>query len=1270
MWIVWLEKKILKLVGIILAIVIILVTALHIYVVNNAERLIEDLVESKSNGKLKLKLKNIRFNYFSKKVQLDGVRFFSNDSLDLNTAYHFEVDKIRLQVKALIPIFTRKELKIDSIYLSAPKIEVIRLKPLVKAEDKQVSIPREMGRIYNSMMEALSLLEVKRFEFDEGRFTLINKIDPAQLPLVIDKLHFHIDNFKVDSLHTDDQMVTEQMVFRTRRQDITFPDGNHRLAFSRFRINIRKELIEIDSCTIAGKSNSANRSGFSVFFDTLKLTTVDFKSLYEKELIKADSVYCVNPDFKIDFELKDKKRPGKNAPNLDTLINQLTGDLQLNYVGVKNAAVNITTHRNDVSSTFTSDKNNFEMTGLLIDHSRAEPVSLESFDMAIRNYETFLKDSSYFLRFDSIRLRERKILLSNFSINTDPYKDTRNVKVQQFVLSGLSWADLLFERKIVAQQATLVRPQIDYVQTRVDKRKKKGPLASSLAGIDNIMHLEKIQVEKGTIKIKTLGETEVLLEDASVSLFTDDIFDSLSAENLQSETEYINFKKGRLKTRNLVFNFEDVALDGKTRTFQAEKMRMYNHLQTFYLNAKNFRIDSVYFDEQSERIVAHGIHWTQADAEVNPLAENAKPKSSKPVLDFKNISAENTSFNLNSIKGSFSVFLNSLSVASFEKEEKLTVNSFAANGKKISWYNQDISVSADSFALKDHTLSSFSALSFRQNKGDNLTELNAASISFIPDISSILAKSPDIKQLKITNPNIKIDIGQQNVSGAQKALPDISIDDAEIINPLFVLNSSHNKIKSISWNGNGNTIFFKTITAVKKENLVTAGSLKTVFSDFSFTDSLGKNTKSNRGEVNVAASELFFKPGEKPAWGFMLKELSAKNFRADSVGKNLATVVLQKGEVKNFEMRSSYSNDLKKLIENNPLFAVKNFTASIDDIKNKWRIYNISYSNPGKFLQVDSFSFHPQKNREEFISESPFQADYMTLRTGSVKAKNFSIDQYLQDSSFRMHTLAIDAAMFTSYRDKRPPFNAGIIKPLAAKLIQQIPVKISIDTILITNGHAVYTEFNDKTNEAGVVPLTRISGDIFPIKNFDISPTDSLRIRLNFYLLDSAWVRLRTRESYLDSLSGFLITLRMRPRSLLYLNEILPPLASVKLQSGYLDTLTMRAVGKDYLSLGKMQMYYRNLKVQFLKNGQQDKKRFLQGLITFIANSFVIKNENKKRVGVVYFPRLRDRSFINYYIKIAMSGIASSVGAKKNKRLMRKYKKQLQQLKLPPIDYD
>ena len=113
MWIVWLEKKILKTLGIILGVIIIIITALHVYVVNNAESLVEEIVANESNGKLKLKVENIKFNYFSKKIELQNVTFFSNDSLDLKTSYYFQVDKIKMKVKALIPIFTRRELRID-----------------------------------------------------------------------------------------------------------------------------------------------------------------------------------------------------------------------------------------------------------------------------------------------------------------------------------------------------------------------------------------------------------------------------------------------------------------------------------------------------------------------------------------------------------------------------------------------------------------------------------------------------------------------------------------------------------------------------------------------------------------------------------------------------------------------------------------------------------------------------------------------------------------------------------------------------------------------------------------------------------------------------------------------------------------------------------------------------------------------------------------------------------------------------------------------------
>src|SRR5688500_10296822 len=494
MWIVWLEKKILKTLGIILGVIVIVITGLHIYVVNNAESLVEEIVANESKGKLKLKVENIKFNYFTKKIELQDVTFFSNDSLDLITSYRFQVDKIKLKVKALTPISTRKELRIDSLALDAPKIVVTRLKPLDTSGRRDVSIPQEMGKVYNSIMDALQFLEVKRFQFDEGQFTLINKVLPDQQPLVITGMHFHIENFKVDpdTKAEDFPDSDTKLVFWTKNQDITFPDGNHRLAFSRFRIKIKKRIIEIDSCTLIGKRGDNNASGFSLFLDTLKLTNVDFKSLYEKDLIKADSVYCSNPNFKIQLELKNRE-PGKaKIPNLDTLINQLTGDLQLNYVGVKNATLHIVTTRTDNTTSFTSEKNDFEMTGLTIDHSLPQPVSLQGFDMAIHNYENFVKDSSYFLRFDSIKLRENRILLSNFSINTEAYKDKCNIQVRQFILSELSWADLLFDRRIIARQALLIRPIIDYYPSATSKPRTRNPIVNSSEGINNFMSLDNL----------------------------------------------------------------------------------------------------------------------------------------------------------------------------------------------------------------------------------------------------------------------------------------------------------------------------------------------------------------------------------------------------------------------------------------------------------------------------------------------------------------------------------------------------------------------------------------------------------------------------------------------------------------------------------------------------------------------------------------------------------------------------------------------------------
>ena len=145
------------------------------------------------------------------------------------------------------------------------------------------------------------------------------------------------------------------------------------------------------------------------------------------------------------------------------------------------------------------------------------------------------------------------------------------------------------------------------------------------------------------------------------------------------------------------------------------------------------------------------------------------------------------------------------------------------------------------------------------------------------------------------------------------------------------------------------------------------------------------------------------------------------------------------------------------------------------------------------------------------------------------------------------------------------------------------------------------------------------------------------------------------------------MSVRASPMPLTALNSFLPQMASARINSGHLDTLRMRAIGREYLAHGYMQLFYRDLKIQYLKKGDELHKTFGTNLITFFANSLVLRQNNQKRTGRVYFERIRDRSFVNYWIKILLSGALTNAGVKENAGQDRKYKKKLKKLEVPEI---
>ena len=365
-------------------------------------------------------------------------------------------------------------------------------------------------------------------------------------------------------------------------------------------------------------------------------------------------------------------------------------------------------------------------------------------------------------------------------------------------------------------------------------------------------------------------------------------------------------------------------------------------------------------------------------------------------------------------------------------------------------------------------------------------------------------------------------------------------------------------------------------------------------------------------------------------------------------------------------INSSSLGNIRRMIRENKNFRLSDVTGDYIDSDNRFKWYNAGYDKGNKMASLDSFSYRPTPPKEEYVASRPYQSDYLQIRTGAIKIGPFDIDSYLQDTIIKVGVARIDDVDFNDFRDNRPPFRAGIIKPLMVERIKSIPARILVDTLVFNNANITYAELNPKTNQTGVILFNRTVIKAFPFRNFDFTPTDSLRIHANGYLMDSIWVRLRLKQSYTDSLSGFLLTLRMKPTDMRVLNPILMPLASAKLRSGKLDTLNMRVAGGEYFAFGEMNMYYHDLIVQVYKKGLPQK----MGFLTFFANTFIIKNQNKKNTSSVFFLRNRERSPVNYLIKILMSGVNSSIGAKSNRKVIRQYKKELRQRNLPALDYD
>ncbi len=1270
------KKRIFTLV-IVIVIIAVVGFLLHIWFVNNARNVLKQVVHSRSDGKLRLEVSQLRFNFLTSELGIKQATLFSTDTITQNTTYNVKFSKLSIQVRSFLPLLFKKNLSIDSIKIDNPDVVITQwwVDTVATTIKRDLSIPQEMGKIYNSMLDALESFGIRRIQINNARLSFIDRIPPTSDPVVISDIYFDLVRIP-STLKRDEFVENEHSVdLKTTNQSIDLPGGRHRISFKSFELQLFRQRIQLDSCTLTAIATDSSKSSYNIYFDKLFLVGVDFGAMYSNNLIKADSVYCENPLFNINLHQSDAATRSER-PDPEKIIRELAGNLDLAYVGVKQAGIHLNITGRKERTLFNSNQDDFEIRGFRINPDSSSPVTVQQFDMLVKDYRLYNEDSSTAYSFDSVRFMNDKIILNNFTVTTSPeinrLRNYRDFSIPYFELTGLNWYELIFEENMHAREAVLYSPVINYVQKQRAVQRRKASLFSVLHSLDDLVTLDKITVVNGQVNMQLLSSFAINLRNVNTGIYSNRLLQSKNREGLRRAIDHLSFSSGNVTIKDVNAQVQNVRYT-PDNLIRADRILLKSKSNLINADIRSVKIDNLLLDEANETFILDGLHWGKASISLS-LQDNTKSqKGNGSVFNARNISGNQTNFKFSKGKTTIQTIIESIQAASIFKQGSapIELEGLALTGRNLVFNDKGTAVHAASYAINDNAPSSISQLRVERQLPQDTLIVNTQRLNFSGDLNKLLQNRAILTYVEAISPSLYVYSQDQTNSTSTKSGANIQIDKLSASNPdikiVTVKNDTATSIL-IPHSNNGQIEARGIKVAGDKINLT---SIQLNTNSATFINRTGEKMGVEQGALSVELSDIAIDKNKlQPSWAAVVTNLDLQNPYSYSFGgKTNKALSLQQVSLGNLKLSSTYFTSTEQLIKNNVSAWLRTATGHYIDSNTTLKWYNAAYSSNTKTISLDSFYYAPTQPRDSVIEKSLFQTDYKTFKTGKISLEGFDLEKYKKDSALIVRTAVINDPVILLYRDKKPPFLHGIIKPLPVEMVQRINMPVSINAVQIKDGYLSYTEKHASTRAEGTIYFTGLNGVIANIKNQNIGAGDSLLLSLNGYLLDSALVNLRVKQSYTDTLGAFLMTLRVQPTSLTFLNPVIAPLSNVIITSGTIDSLHLRAIGREYLSLGEMNMYYSNLKIKLVKDGDPENTTFFRNVVSFLANTFVIKKNNRGRTGLVYFERLRDRSFFNYIVKMTLSGMGTSIGIKSNRKVKKQYQRELQQQELPPIDF-
>ncbi|QNK62569.1 DUF748 domain-containing protein [Pedobacter sp. PAMC26386] len=316
------------------------------------------------------------------------------------------------------------------------------------------------------------------------------------------------------------------------------------------------------------------------------------------------------------------------------------------------------------------------------------------------------------------------------------------------------------------------------------------------------------------------------------------------------------------------------------------------------------------------------------------------------------------------------------------------------------------------------------------------------------------------------------------------------------------------------------------------------------------------------------------------------------------------------------------------------------------------KLDTITGSTTGKKICIKGFRVIPMYPDLAFSRKLKIQKDRYELFFGQVTLRGIDFMKFNTDRVIHAQCMKIEQTQAKVFMNREmPPGHADHGNNFPHMALQKLPVAITIDTLRLKRVNVAYTEYNPISQQRGVVNIDQLNGQVLNVTN------DSLSLAKNHYavadlnalLIKAAQLHITLNFNLLSRNGALTFKGEIGKMDMVSLNPLSKPLGMVEIEQGQIQKIDFKVSANEKGADGTMHLYYNDLKVKLLKEGEDGKPAQKKGLLSFLANTLIIKDANPSkgdalRTAQIHFVRPARASFFNLLWKSVFAGMRETVG--------------------------